>query len=272
MLPGLTLPASLRRLLDAFAGCFTKPSFVVFTAMVVGMIAQTGQEDGLRDARRGRAGPDLVARPGPPVLRHGRVVDRRGRPGRARPGRHPPATGRRGDPPRGRRHRPPPPGQACPRCVVDPRRLGPQPQQARLRPPVGGRRRRGPPAVPDPPGLPARGLPPLEGQGHGLHGGPGLPDDRRDRRPPARAHHPRRGRRRLPRQTDHRAPRAGHLDHPATPQRRPLRPRPGTDRQAGTTPVEGRQARQTRRGRARRWSSRRSRWPATGASRPSRRR
>jgi hypothetical protein len=44
MLPGLTLPASLRRLLDAFAGCFTKPSFMVFIAMVVGMIAQTGQK------------------------------------------------------------------------------------------------------------------------------------------------------------------------------------------------------------------------------------
>jgi len=44
MLPGLTLPASLRRLLDAFAGCFTKPTFVVFTAMVAGMIAQTGSK------------------------------------------------------------------------------------------------------------------------------------------------------------------------------------------------------------------------------------
>ncbi len=42
MLPGLTLPASLRRLLDAFAGCFTAPSFAVFTAMVLGMVAQTG--------------------------------------------------------------------------------------------------------------------------------------------------------------------------------------------------------------------------------------
>lgn len=42
MLPGSTLPVSLRRLLDAFAGCFTRPTFVVFTAMVVGMIAQTG--------------------------------------------------------------------------------------------------------------------------------------------------------------------------------------------------------------------------------------
>ena len=44
MLPGLTLTASLRRLLDAFAGCFTKPTLVVFTAMVVGMIAQTGSK------------------------------------------------------------------------------------------------------------------------------------------------------------------------------------------------------------------------------------
>jgi DDE superfamily endonuclease len=43
MLPGLTLPISLRRLLDAFAGCFTTPTFEVFHAMVVGLIAQTGQ-------------------------------------------------------------------------------------------------------------------------------------------------------------------------------------------------------------------------------------
>ena len=44
MLPDFTLPTSLRRLLDSFAGCFTGPSFVVFTAMVVGMIAQTGRK------------------------------------------------------------------------------------------------------------------------------------------------------------------------------------------------------------------------------------
>ena len=44
MLPGLTPPVSLRRLLDAFAGGFTRPTFVVFTVMVVGMIAQTGSK------------------------------------------------------------------------------------------------------------------------------------------------------------------------------------------------------------------------------------
>ena len=37
------LPISLRRLLDAFAGCFTTPTFEVFQAMVLGLIAQTGQ-------------------------------------------------------------------------------------------------------------------------------------------------------------------------------------------------------------------------------------
>jgi hypothetical protein len=37
------LPISLRRLLDAFAGCFTTPTFVVFQAMVLGLVAQTGQ-------------------------------------------------------------------------------------------------------------------------------------------------------------------------------------------------------------------------------------
>jgi hypothetical protein len=43
MLPGVSLPISLRRLLDVFAGCFTTPTFAVFQAMVVGLVAQTGQ-------------------------------------------------------------------------------------------------------------------------------------------------------------------------------------------------------------------------------------
>ncbi len=43
MLPVLSLPISLRRLLDAFAGCFTTPTFEVFHAMVLGLVAQTGQ-------------------------------------------------------------------------------------------------------------------------------------------------------------------------------------------------------------------------------------
>src|SRR3989441_2097553 len=42
MLPGVSLPISLRRLLDAFAGCFTTPTFEVFQAMVIGLVAQTG--------------------------------------------------------------------------------------------------------------------------------------------------------------------------------------------------------------------------------------
>ena len=37
------LPISLRRLLDAFTQCFTTPTFAVFHAMVLGLIAQTGQ-------------------------------------------------------------------------------------------------------------------------------------------------------------------------------------------------------------------------------------
>jgi hypothetical protein len=43
MLPVLSLPISLRRLLDAFAGCFTTPTLQVFQAMVLGLVAQTGQ-------------------------------------------------------------------------------------------------------------------------------------------------------------------------------------------------------------------------------------
>ena len=43
MLPGVSLPISLRRLLDAFTGCFTTPTFEVFQAMVIGLIAQTRQ-------------------------------------------------------------------------------------------------------------------------------------------------------------------------------------------------------------------------------------
>ena len=42
MLPGASLPISLRRLLDAFARCFTTPTFDVFQAMVMGLVAQTG--------------------------------------------------------------------------------------------------------------------------------------------------------------------------------------------------------------------------------------
>jgi len=37
------LPISWRRLLDAFAGCFTTPTFGVFQAMVIGLVTQTGQ-------------------------------------------------------------------------------------------------------------------------------------------------------------------------------------------------------------------------------------
>jgi DDE superfamily endonuclease len=37
------LPISLRRLLDAFGGCFTTPTLQVFQAMVLGLVAQTGQ-------------------------------------------------------------------------------------------------------------------------------------------------------------------------------------------------------------------------------------
>ena len=43
MLPELTVPTTVRRLLDAFAGCFTAPTLQVFHAMVVGLVAQTGQ-------------------------------------------------------------------------------------------------------------------------------------------------------------------------------------------------------------------------------------
>ena len=37
------VPISLRRLLDAFTGCFTTPTLEVFQAMVLGLVAQTGQ-------------------------------------------------------------------------------------------------------------------------------------------------------------------------------------------------------------------------------------
>ena len=43
MLPGVSLPIALRRLLDPFAGCFTTPTLQVFQAMVLGLVAQTGQ-------------------------------------------------------------------------------------------------------------------------------------------------------------------------------------------------------------------------------------
>jgi hypothetical protein len=43
MLPELSLPISLRRLLDAFAGCFTAPTFEVFCALTVGLVSQSGR-------------------------------------------------------------------------------------------------------------------------------------------------------------------------------------------------------------------------------------
>ena len=43
MLPTGTLPITVRRLLDAFTRCFTTPTFEVFQAMVIGLVAQTGQ-------------------------------------------------------------------------------------------------------------------------------------------------------------------------------------------------------------------------------------
>jgi DDE superfamily endonuclease len=43
MLPRVSVPISLRRLLDTFAGCFTTPTFEVFQAMVIGLVARTGQ-------------------------------------------------------------------------------------------------------------------------------------------------------------------------------------------------------------------------------------
>jgi hypothetical protein len=42
MLPDFAVPVSLRRLLDTFARCFTRPTFLVFTALVSGMIAAAG--------------------------------------------------------------------------------------------------------------------------------------------------------------------------------------------------------------------------------------
>jgi hypothetical protein len=42
MLPGVSLPISLRRLLGAFTGCFTTPTLQVFHPMVGGLLAQTG--------------------------------------------------------------------------------------------------------------------------------------------------------------------------------------------------------------------------------------
>lgn len=42
MLPGLTIPASLAVLLQAFRPCFRRPVFEVFCLLAVGMVAQTG--------------------------------------------------------------------------------------------------------------------------------------------------------------------------------------------------------------------------------------
>ncbi len=43
MLPGPTVPACLLALLGVFRGCFTAPTFETFTALVIGLVAQTGR-------------------------------------------------------------------------------------------------------------------------------------------------------------------------------------------------------------------------------------
>jgi hypothetical protein len=43
MLPGLSVPPSLERLLAGLRPCFTAPSFATFCALVCGMLAQTGR-------------------------------------------------------------------------------------------------------------------------------------------------------------------------------------------------------------------------------------
>ena len=40
MLQGLTLPASLSRVLDPLRSCFTAPTFETFTALVAGLVTQ----------------------------------------------------------------------------------------------------------------------------------------------------------------------------------------------------------------------------------------
>ena len=40
MLRGLTLPATLSRVLDPLRPCFTAPTFETFTALVAGLVAQ----------------------------------------------------------------------------------------------------------------------------------------------------------------------------------------------------------------------------------------
>ena len=43
MLQAPTLPASLAGLLAAFGSCFTAPTFATFSALLGGMVAQTGR-------------------------------------------------------------------------------------------------------------------------------------------------------------------------------------------------------------------------------------
>lgn len=51
MLPDSTVPASLLAVLTFVQGCFTRPTFTTFTALVTGLIAQTGRGTACLPAR-----------------------------------------------------------------------------------------------------------------------------------------------------------------------------------------------------------------------------
>ena len=100
----------------------------------------------------------------------------------------------------GRRHAVPPLGAEGVRRVLDPRRVRAGPEQARPRQPVGDRRDRRHGAVLQPPGVPAGAVAVVARQGHRLPGAAGRRADFDSGASLPGPTHPRRRRRRLPRQ------------------------------------------------------------------------
>ena len=235
MLPGLTLPASWRVLLETFRPAFRRSStFALFELLATGLGRACGQAHGGRHARRGGHGGGGVVPRVLSVLLAACLGCRSARPRAGAADRD--QAARRGRADRGgrRRHPVPPLGPAGVRRVLDPRRFRAGPQRARARQPVDHRRDRRRVAVPLASGVPAGPVSALARRGHPVPGAAGWRDDFRSAAAVSGTNHPRRGRRRLPRQGA--AGREHHVHHPAAGQRRAVRARAAAHRQTRPPP------------------------------------
>ena len=200
---------------------FTAPTFTTFTALVTGLVAQTGPAHGDRDADRRGADPRLAARPRPRLL----LPRRAGTPD---------LLGIVAGPPDRRRLLPE--GAALTVAVDDTlfKRRGKKvfgaawqhdgaatgPEAGRARELLRRRRPRGPTAVPGPAGVPAGDGPAVAAEAGASKVDLAASMVAPPGRLPPRPAHPRGRGRRLPRQGPARPARDMHLDHPAAAHRR----------------------------------------------------